>query len=205
MDSFRLLRGVSAGAIAVTFYSSGALAQQSLPTIEVGAAQRRIAPGPAGRPQTAQHAGNGITSTPSPTGPAAAKSLAEDNTTYRPQNSTTALKTNTPIMDTPASIQVVPRAVLNDQQVTEISEAVNNVSGVIAADDRQAGPPSLFIRGFLTNTYYLDGVRMPASPTDTNQNMANVDRVEISEGSCFDPLWPRRTRRSRQSRDEKPT
>lgn len=195
MRIYRFIMGASAAALAVSLDPANVAAQQTLPTIEVGgqrAEPSRYA-GPtdspgrgAGRQRSASgprvaSAGSGLGAA-GPTGPAAAKPLVENNATYRPENAVTATKTNTPIMNIPASIQVVPRAVLNDRQVTEISEAVNNVSGVIAADDKLAGVPSMFIRGFLTNTYYLDGVRMPASPTNTNQNMANVDRVEVVKG-----------------------
>lgn len=188
MISHRLLRGISAGALSLT-YCSCVFAQQTLPTIDVGALRSRgvrgpsadrgsASPGPAingpAQPSTGQVAG--------PTGPAAAKPLVENNTTYRPENAVTALKTNTPIMNTPASIQVVPRAVLNDKQVTQISDAINVVSGVIAADAEQTNIESYWIRGFYTNTYYLNGVRMNANYTNSFQNAANIDRVEVLKG-----------------------
>lgn len=173
MSHTNALRGVSAGALTLVLLSVAAEAQEALPTIDIGATQpQQDAAG-----QLASGSGNAA-----PTGPAAAHPPAEDNTTYRPENSMTATKTNTPIMDTPASIQIVPRAVLNDQKVTEISQAINNVSGVLAADERQTSVESFFIRGFLTSTYYLDGVRMNSSFTNSSQNMANIDRVEVLKG-----------------------
>ena len=54
MFRFTLLRGVSAGALTLAVFSSSALAQQSLPTINVGGA--RVAPsrpGPSRQPVTA--------------------------------------------------------------------------------------------------------------------------------------------------------
>ena len=117
-----------------------------------------------------------------PSGPVAARAVPEDNVTYHPDAATTATKTNTPIMDTPASIQVVPRAVMQDQQATELSQAVNNVSGVIAADERQANAQTFWIRGFLTYQYYLDGARMVSDYSQTAQELANVDRVEVLKG-----------------------
>lgn len=119
-------------------------------------------------------------SNPGPTGPAAAKPLPEDNTTYHPENAVTATKTNTPIMNTPASIQVVPRAVLQDQAATNLSEAINNVSGVIAADGNQS--LGQWIRGFLTYSYYRDGVRMDQNITNTTLNPADADRIEVLKG-----------------------
>lgn len=182
MFSFKLLRGASAAAIVLALSTSASLAQQSLPTIEIGAASTRATRSTtAARPNA--NASRAAPGTPAPpAGPVAAKAIPENNTTYNPGESTTALKTRTPIMETPASVQVVPRAVLNDRQVTQISEAINNVSGVVAADERQSLVPAYYIRGFLTNTYYMDGIRMPASPTNTNQPFAGIDRVEVLKG-----------------------
>jgi iron complex outermembrane receptor protein len=163
-----------ASLVAMTLAAAGfpAHGQEALPTIEVGAAR----PGtPSGaRPATAPDQ--------APQSPidAVAQPPKEENDTYRPANAFSATKTNTPIMDTPASIQVVPREVLEDQKFTEISQAVNNVSGVIAPDGRQAF--GSWIRGFLTYTYYKDGVRMDQNATNNLPNNVDVDRVEVLKG-----------------------
>ncbi|GJL56699.1 MAG: hypothetical protein NPIRA02_38310 [Nitrospirales bacterium] len=47
---------------------------------------------------------------------------------YSAPNATTATKTDTPIMQTPLSIQVVPKSVLADQQATTILESLDLVS-----------------------------------------------------------------------------
>jgi iron complex outermembrane receptor protein len=52
------------------------------------------------------------------------------NTDYNRRNASTATKTDTPIMETPLSIQVVPRATIQDQQAIQLGDAVKNVSGV---------------------------------------------------------------------------
>lgn len=52
------------------------------------------------------------------------------NKSYTVTNSATATKTDTPIMDTPVSIQVVSQAVLKDQQAFRMQDALKNVSGV---------------------------------------------------------------------------
>ena len=171
MSQTNALRGVSAGALTLVLLSVAADAQESLPAIDVGAMQPQQSAGE----QSGSGAGSAVAS-----GPAAAHPPAEDNTTYRPENAMTATKTNTPIMDTPASIQVVPRAVLEDQKVTVISQAVNNVSGVIAPDGRQG--LGHWIRGFLTYTYYKDGIRFDQNSTNTIDNTADVDRVEVLKG-----------------------
>ena len=204
-----LLRGASAATIFLMLSPASAWAQQSLPSIDVGkpkpvvrnAAKAKPAPRTGAsrlaqgeRGNSAPVAGQGGADSgvadanrspggiSAPSGPVAARAVPEDNVTYHPDAATTATKTNTPIMDTPASIQVVPRAVMQDQQATELSQAVNNVSGVIAADERQANAQTFWIRGFLTYQYYLDGARMVSDYSQTAQELANVDRVEVLKG-----------------------
>ncbi len=53
-----------------------------------------------------------------------------DETSYTVPNASTATKTDTPIFDTPVSIQVVPRKLMDDQQVISLPDALRNVSGV---------------------------------------------------------------------------
>jgi iron complex outermembrane recepter protein len=188
----RSLTCVSILALTGVIVSNVANAQQTLPTIDVGGQRRSSArghvtsrnvsarPGTSGQIQpSAGQSGGGSSA---PTGLAAAQPLRENNTTYRPEDAVTATRTKTPIMDTPASIQVVPRAVLNDRQVTQISDAINVVSGVIAADAQQSNIESYWIRGFYTNSYYLDGVRMNGNYTNSYQNTANIDRIEVLKG-----------------------
>jgi iron complex outermembrane receptor protein len=54
------------------------------------------------------------------------------NKSYTVTNSSTATKTDTPIIETPVSVQVVPRTVMDDQKTTRIKDALENVSGVRA-------------------------------------------------------------------------
>jgi len=167
-----LPRGVSAGALALVFSSTWLHAQEALPTIDVGAARTT--------PSTA-------TLTPRTANSQTVASSApreSDPTTYNPPNATTALKTNTPIMQTPASVQVVPQQVLRDEQATTLARAVENVSGVIAQDPTQnTGAEIFIIRGFQTPVYYRDGVRMNSQWTLTApMDMANVDRIEVLKG-----------------------
>lgn len=71
----------------------------------------------------------------------------------RLRNSSTATKTDTPVMETPFSVQVVPKQVLEDRQSVRLDKALENVSGVIpaggvgAAYGQQNG---WVIRGFVT-------------------------------------------------------
>jgi iron complex outermembrane recepter protein len=164
-----LLRGASAGALTLACISPSAFAQEALPTIDIGAArltQTAEGAGGAGGQNGATHDGR----------------RSEDPTTYRPENASTATKTNTPIMETPVSIQVVPQQVLLDEQATTLARAVDNVSGVRSYDSSYVGGNDQFqIRGFTTSFVYLDGLRLQAGLPGTS-SLINVDRVEILKG-----------------------
>ena len=64
MSGSSFMRGVSAGAMAIAFVSTQASAQQTLPSIDVGAAPR-------GRPQSARPAASAAPARPAPTRPIA--------------------------------------------------------------------------------------------------------------------------------------
>lgn len=178
-----LLRGVSACAFSLAT-ACAAQAQQSLPTIEVGASRAKpVRQDGARRLQNGGRAASVVSATASRAAEPAA-SPANDPMTYNPPDATTALKTTAPIMQTPVSVQVVPRQIIRDQQITTIGRAVENVSGVISDDSLQAGnTQSFFIRGFNTNVYYRDGVRVNSLWTLSGPGeMANVDSVEVLKG-----------------------
>lgn len=64
-------------------------------------------------------------------------------------NASTATKTDTPLRDIPQSIQVVPQQVLEDRNVTTLTEAVETVSGVVDGGDIFGAPGGArIIRGF---------------------------------------------------------
>jgi iron complex outermembrane recepter protein len=76
------------------------------------------------------------------------------NTDYNRPNAVTAIKTDTPIMQTPVSVKVVPSQVLKDQQVITVDQALRNVSGVVSG---AGGTGTFFIRGFGNFNIYRDG------------------------------------------------
>jgi iron complex outermembrane receptor protein len=104
------------------------------------------------------------------------------NTDYNRPNASTATKTDTPIMETPMSIQVVPRAVIQDQQAVQVGDAVKNVSGVFPDFTWGGYGEGFMIRGFSSNNFgsYLDGFRWPVSRI----SLANMERVEVVKGAA---------------------
>ena len=116
--------------------------------------------------------------------------LAQDpfNTTYVLPDASTGTKTDTPIMDTPLNVQVIPQQVLRDQQVVTIDQALRNVSGVtIAEGPAENGSPfdQIVLRGFPTSNLYLDGFRVDAGngvSISSNTQLANVASIEVLKG-----------------------
>jgi iron complex outermembrane receptor protein len=110
----------------------------------------------------------------------------DDNDPYNPSynraNATTATKTDTPIMLTPASVQVVPKAVMNDQQNTNILDSLNrNVSGVSARTGGALLYDNFIIRGFntgLAGAAYRNGLLSPSNFYEP----ANIEQLEVLKG-----------------------
>ena len=102
---------------------------------------------------------------------------------YSVPNAATATRTDTPLRDIPQSIQVVPQQVIEDQQVTQISDALRNVSGVTPRVEYGANY-TYNIRGFSSSRQLRNGVNFRSggfivgSPTTPG----NFERIEILKG-----------------------
>jgi len=88
-------------------------------------------------------------------------------------------KIDIPIFDLPVSIQVVPREVLDDQQVIRLEDALKNVSGVYQAFNNGFGETDYGLRGFRQFFVYEDGFRVPGMGS---QETAHLERVEVLKG-----------------------
>lgn len=176
-----LSRGVSAGALILAFSSELALAQQSLPTIDVGGARRAAATRPPAQRDQVAPVGQPSTIAPLDT----SRLRLEPKTpteAYIVRNADSATKMDVPIKEIPQSIEVIPRQVLVDQQVTNLKDAVSNVSGVISNNLEGVGA-QFHIRGFRQNFIFRNALSLSQSTgipllVDT----ANVERVEVLKG-----------------------
>ena len=110
---------------------------------------------------------------------------------YRAPASSTATKTDTPSLQNPQSTQVVPRAVIEDQNALQLGDALRNVAGVqFDFGFNGSAMPLVILRGFPSasmtasgsmsgaSTYYIDGSKVSGVPI----NMANVQSVEVVKG-----------------------
>lgn len=104
----------------------------------------------------------------------------EQDTGYSVPDATTGTRTDTPIRDIPASIQVVPQEVIRDQQVTRFDEALRNVSGVIYGGTDTTSEVRFSIRGFENAPVLIDGFRQFGLPEFPDP--AGLERIEVLKG-----------------------
>ena len=100
---------------------------------------------------------------------------------YSAEDAPSATKVPTPLIETPQTITVVPRQVLDDQAVLTIPEALSNVGGV-----NTGGTYRDFdiysIRGFFgTGFTYLDGLRVDRQ-SEFQEEPFGLERVEVIQG-----------------------
>jgi iron complex outermembrane recepter protein len=103
------------------------------------------------------------------------------NTGYRAEWLSSAMKTDAPLVDTPASVAVVPEAVIRDQNARTVEEALRNVAGVGAGPNAAnvSVQESFSIRGFNSLLIRVNGVqRRSTGPL----SLANVESVEVLKG-----------------------
>ncbi len=194
MRKNKLLCGVAAGSVMLGTLPLEVRAQQSLPTIDVGAPRRTAArPGPrTDGPVTATQGSDGSDEAGDGSGSGSGsywQQLAEKakipEGSYVAPYASTGTRTATPIMNTPLNVQVVTPQVLIDRQITTIEGAVKNVSGVTFTPSFQNGfGGNIAIRGFETSSYFRNGFRNDFEGLDaSSQQFANVESVEILKGS----------------------
>jgi iron complex outermembrane receptor protein len=186
MRTTRFSRGVSASALLLSL-SSVALAQQSLPTIDVGGARRTAASSQRVQsPSQSTQRSASRSTTQTGTSVPGASSTAEDareprNPTvgYVVREANTALKMDVPLKETPITVNIVPKQVIRDQAITTLQSALENVPGVRSNNDDIAG--YLYkIRGFNVYDTYRNQLNQGAANFFTD--LANVERIEVLKG-----------------------
>ncbi|MEO0376192.1 MAG: TonB-dependent siderophore receptor [Cyanobacteria bacterium P01_A01_bin.17] len=106
----------------------------------------------------------------------------EDEDDYFVPDASTATRIDTPILETPASVQVIPRQVLEDQQVIRIEDALSNLSGVTFAGTFAGLDVDFNIRGFDDAPIFRDGFRQFGFGNDGIPELANLERIEVLRG-----------------------
>lgn len=103
------------------------------------------------------------------------------NTDYNLKKSTTATKTDTALMETPVSVQIVSQQLMKDQQTIRLEDALKNVSGV--RREVTYGSANIYesftMRGFDSQgAVYRNGIRLYEQTFET----ANLQQIEVLKG-----------------------
>ncbi|MGE9701094.1 TonB-dependent receptor [Acinetobacter baumannii] len=89
-----------------------------------------------------------------------------------------------PLLDTPKSVSVISKQLIEDTQVTTLSDALRTVPGITLGAGEGGNPNGdrPFIRGYSSeSSMYVDGIRSSASQ---NREMFAVEQVEVTKGSA---------------------
>jgi catecholate siderophore receptor len=98
---------------------------------------------------------------------------------YLAQDSVTALKTDTPLIDVPQTVQVVTRERLDDQALHSMADVLRYVPGATVGQG-EGNRDQITLRGQnTTSDFFLDGVR---DDVQYYRNLYNIERVEILKG-----------------------
>jgi len=91
-------------------------------------------------------------------------------------------KTGTKLEDLPASVQVIPRALMTEQGATMLRDVVANASGINAGGQDSKGYFDHFLIRGLNAQIYSDGFSDGDQLSGLSHSLNGVERVEILEG-----------------------
>ncbi|MDX3894136.1 TonB-dependent siderophore receptor [Pusillimonas sp.] len=129
-------------------------------------------------PQTS--AGSGGTQRPAMLSPVTVTGV-DDRPYMAPEASQS--KFTAPLVDTPKSVQVIPRAVIQDSAATSLEDVLRNSPGITfgAGEGGQPLADRPFIRGSSSGgSIYVDGIRDPGGQT---REIFNLEGVEVVRGA----------------------
>ena len=98
---------------------------------------------------------------------------------YAAEESGSATRTTTRLLDVPQTVIVVPRALLEDQHAQSVADAVRNVPGVSIAQG-EGNRDQLVLRGISTaSDFFVNGIR---DDQERFRDLYNVESVEVVQG-----------------------
>jgi iron complex outermembrane recepter protein len=163
--------------------------QRTLPSVVVTAPKSKPKPRSATdrRPSVTRRA-NTPTEATAPASPATQPSanLGIGNTaatTVPPLQQTPSLgKTGTKLENLPASVQIIPREVVNQQGGTMLNDAITNASGIVQGGQDSKGYYDHFLIRGLSAQMYNDGFSDGDQLGGLSHSLNGVQRIEILEG-----------------------
>jgi len=115
--------------------------------------------------------------------PAVTVTGVRDSGSYTVPNASSATRTDTPLIEIPQSIQVLPRTLLDDQDSHTLADALVNVSGVTPTKPEEVLFAAPIVRGFPAEIYQ-DGLPMYGATQTANDptSLVGTERVEVVKG-----------------------
>jgi catecholate siderophore receptor len=104
---------------------------------------------------------------------------SEQDVGYAAKRTTTATKTDTPLLDTPQSISVVTQDQVRDQGSQGLAEALRYVPGVGFAQGEGNRETPIFRGISTTGDFFVDGIR---DDVQYYRDLYNIERVEVFRG-----------------------
>lgn len=98
---------------------------------------------------------------------------------YNAKSSRSSTRTDAELRDVPQSITVIPHDLIQDQSIQSISQAVQYVPGVQAAQGEGNRDALVFRGNATTGDFFLDGLR---DDVQTYRDIYNTDRIEVLKG-----------------------
>ncbi|MCR9141610.1 MAG: TonB-dependent siderophore receptor [bacterium] len=106
----------------------------------------------------------------------------ENSEAYIRRKAPGVVKSGAPLMDTPQSVQIIPKQVIRDQQARTLEEAARNVSNVGNATGLTTGD-TLSIRGFQTSLFLIDGLpNLTGTLGFAPRELTQFSRIEVLKG-----------------------
>jgi catecholate siderophore receptor len=103
----------------------------------------------------------------------------QEETGYRVSDTNSAMRTPTPLIDTPQSVSVVTARQIEDQAANSIGDAIRYTPGVFSAQG-EGNRETLVFRGMTTTgDFYVDGIR---DDVQTYRDLYNIQRLEVFRG-----------------------
>ena len=102
---------------------------------------------------------------------------------YGEPDSSSATRTDTPLIETPQSVQVITRTLIKEQDRRTLGEALVNVSGVTPTRSEEVLLTSSIVRGFPAEIY-LDGLPVYGATQAANDptSLVGVERIDVVKG-----------------------
>lgn len=102
---------------------------------------------------------------------------------YAASRSSSATRTDTPLIQTPQSVQVITRTLIEEQDARTLADALVNVSGVTPTRQEEALLVAPLLRGFPAEIY-MDGLPIYAGPQAANEpvSLLGVQRIDVLKG-----------------------